>query len=55
MDSVGITNRIASSARLASLMPSMNFVTAFTIESFIVLPGFVLKIKYLYVLFSSYL
>lgn len=55
MGSTGITNSIASGARLPSLMPSRIFVTAPTIECFIVLSGFVLQIKHHYVLFSSYL
>lgn len=55
MGSIGITNSVASGARLAPLMPSRIFLAALTIECFIVLSGFVLQIKYHHVLFSLYL
>lgn len=53
MDGVGSTDRVGSRAWLLSPMPSRVSVTALTVQSVIVLTGFVLHMRHLDVPFSS--
>lgn len=53
MDSVGSTGTVDSRAWLPSLMLSRVFVTALTVQSVIVLSGFVLHVRHLDVPLSS--